>query len=116
MFIPNIPCQIYRRTGLTGFGKPTFTGPLPGMCGVIRLEEMSNKTSVRADSTASRGSAKETVTASRMLFPASLTLNAGDVVKVLGRTLTVQSTWPRHDVSGRFDHWQVDLEIHAGSL
>lgn len=114
MFRPNVYCEIQRRSGVNGYGKPAFSAPERVMCGIVRLERESLKTSVRADSSATRGSAKEAVATARILFLREVRLSEGDVVEVMGIKLTVQSVWPRHHVNGRFDHWQVDLEIFGG--
>src|SRR5688500_397345 len=113
MFIPNVPCKIQRRTGTSVYGKAQFGPAEPAMCGVVRLEEMSEQTSVRADSSASRGSAMEDKILSRILLPGHVHLKQGDLVMVSGFTMVVQSVWPRFAIDGRQDHWQLDLLIKA---
>lgn len=111
MFIPNVRCKVRRRIGTNVYGKGEYGGEENAACGIVRLEESSDTTSVRADSTASRGSAKEENLQARLLFPARTRLNKGDLVKVMSFTMIVQSVWPRHNVTGRLDHWQIDLQI-----
>jgi hypothetical protein len=113
MFIPNMDCKVRRVIGTSVYGKPTFGNLEPAMCGIVRLEEMSEKTSVRADSSASRGSAMEDKILSRILVPESVRLKQGDELIVAGFTLVVQSVWPRFAIDGRQDHWQLDLLILA---
>ncbi len=113
MFIPNVPCKFVRRLGTSIYGKPQFGSASPGMCGIVRLEQMSEQTSVRADSSASRGSAMEDKIMSRILVPADTHLKTGDQVQLAGFTLVVQSVWPRYGVDGHMDHWQLDLLILA---
>ena len=115
MFLPNIRCQYQRRGPLDIYGKASFEPVKNGMCGIVRLESASEATSVRADSSASRGSAKEELITGRLLFPASVKLQQGDVVIVQGMKLTVQSVWPRHSVTGKLDHWQLDLTVYQGA-
>lgn len=110
MFIPNIRCQIRRRVGTDMYGKASYGPAKAGMCGIVRLEQDSDNTSVRADSSASRGTSKEENTHARLLFPARIELRQGDIVSVVGMELVVQSIWPRHSISGHLDHWQVDLQ------
>lgn len=111
MFIPNLKCEVRRVAGRDIYGKLTYGPRRIVPCGVIRLEEMSESTTVRADSSASRGNAMEEKILSRMMFPAKHKLGQGDQVKVEAFTMVVQSVWPRFAVSGRLDHWQVDLLI-----
>lgn len=111
MFIPNTRCTIRRRSAVNVYGKATYESPKPGLCAIVRLEQESNSTSVRADSSASRGSAKEEIIQARLLFPARTQLSKGDIVQVMHYVMVVQSVWPRHNVTGRLDHWQLDLRI-----
>jgi len=112
MFIPNVRCKIARRLGFNTYGKPSYGAPYDAWCGIVRLEVDSDPTSVRTDSSASRGAAMEETATARILFPAHTQLAQGDMVIVSGITLTVQSVWPRHSVLGDLDHWQVDLTIN----
>ena len=114
MFRPNIPCRITSMDQPTDmYGQPTEGKHTDTKCGIIRLEQSSIKTSVRADSSASRGQAIEDTAQSRLLFPANTVIKAKDRVMVAGFTLEVQSIYPRYDIQGRLDHWQVDLDIWA---
>ena len=114
MFQPNVACTIVSMDKPTDlYGQPQEGKHTPGMCGVVRLEVGKMKTSVRADSSASRGQAIETVAQSRLLFSPGVVLNLGDRVIIHGFKLEVESVYPRFDVQGRQDHWQVDLNIWA---
>ncbi|WEU67484.1 hypothetical protein [Xanthomonas phage JGB6] len=48
-----------------------------------------------------------------LLFPKQIELKMGDRIRVEGVSLTVISVFPRHAVTGRFDHWQVDCNIYG---
>lgn len=111
MFIPNVRCSYKRRVKLDLYGAAVYGPRTPALCGIVRLEEQSDPSSVRADSSASRGSVKEEITQSRLLFPVSVKLKQGDIVEIGDFVLVVQSVWPRYSVSGRLDHWQLDLQI-----
>lgn len=111
MFRPNLKCQISVLGGADGYGKRTYSPWKSTPFAIVKLEQMSEKTSVRTDSSATRGSAQEILADARLLFPAYVRLKEGDRVKFMGFTLTVTSIHPRYSVLGRHDHWQVDCNI-----
>lgn len=113
MFVPNLNCRYKKRIGLDMYGAATYGPWVRAQCGLVRLEQDSMKTSVRTDSSASRGSAKEEIIIARILFPINVNLSQGDVVEASGFEMVVQSLWPRYSVAGELDHWQVDLEAKA---
>jgi hypothetical protein len=96
------------------YGKRTYGAWVRQRVGIVKLEQRTDKTSVRTDSSASRGSAKEVLADARILFPKNVILKEGDRIRVVGMLLTVQSVWPRHRITGELDHWQVDCEVWAG--
>jgi hypothetical protein len=114
MLIPNVQAKYSRMIGVDVVGKRTYAGPRRIRVGVVWLEEASGKTSVRTDSSGSRGSAREPLTKSRLMFPAAVRPHPGDIVEVSGYKMAVESTFPRYGVDGVLDHWQVDLEVWRG--
>lgn len=113
MFIPNKVAILKRKTGHNLYGVATYAPGQKIQIGVVRIETMSDPTSVRADSSASRGSAMEETILSRILVARNVTVKQGDVLEVDGIALTVQSVWPRWAVTGDLDHYQLDLLIKA---
>lgn len=114
MFVPNVACTIVSMDSPTDlYGQPTEQARVNTMCGVVRLEIGILKTSVRADSSASRGQAIERVAQSRLLFEPATKIKPNDRVIVNGFTLEVESIYPRHAIQGELDHWQVDLNLWA---
>lgn len=113
MFIPNMSCTISKRTGHDSWGKPTYSSPAPAQCAIIKLTEAREKTSVRTDSSASRGNAEEIKSDARLLFTASTVISKSDIVTILGFRVSVTSVFPRIAVDGRLDHWQIDAEIES---
>lgn len=113
MFRPNLKCNIARLEGATITGKRVYGAWRNVPVAIVKLEEGANKTSVRTDSSASRGSAQEILSDARLMFPAFVILRPGDRVSIFGFELTVVSVRPRHAVTGRFDHWQVDCNIYG---
>ena len=114
MFRPNLKCQVAKLLGADMYGKRTYGDYTTQSFAIVKLEQKTDKTSVRTDSSASRGSAQEILADARFLFPKNVDLAEGDRIKFGGFTLTVVSVWPRHRVTGELDHWQVDCNIWAG--
>ena len=114
MFVPNVACTIVSMDQPTDlYGQPVEGDHTSTKCGIVRLEVGVLKTSVRADSSASRGQAIEKVAQSRLLFLPETKIRPNDRVIVDGFTLEVESVYPRHTIQGELDHWQVDLKLWA---
>lgn len=111
MFRPNLSCKVSKQTGSDIYGRKLYDVWLGGRCAIVKLAKQTDKTSVRTDSSASRGSAQEIKADARILFPVGMILKPGDRIEIEGILLTVESVFPRHTVTGRFDHWQVDCNI-----
>lgn len=80
-------------------------------CGVVKLAVGSEKTSVRTDSSASGGHADEIAADARILFRHDVSVAVDDMIEIFNYKLRVMSVFPRHDVTGRFDHYQVDAMV-----
>lgn len=112
MFRPNVRALASRLEDRNVYGKRIYGEWFSVNIGIVKLEKSSSKTSVRTDSSGSRGSAREILADARILLPASTNLNTGDRLKIHGMMLTVESITPRYSVLGVFDHWQVDCSIY----
>jgi hypothetical protein len=105
------PCTLRAPGSRDIYGKTTLGPATPALCSIVRFEIGSTKTSVRTDSSASRGNAEETTAAVRLLFPTLYPVVAGTVVEMLGQRLEITSVHPRHAVTGELDHYQVDAQV-----
>ena len=96
MFIPNNRCKLFKKTqGFTATGEPQgFETFVETACAIVRISLTTKKTSVRADSSASRGSSSETSGASTLLFPATSNLEIDDVIWIAGFLLEVVGIEP----------------------
>jgi hypothetical protein len=115
MFIPNNKAMVEFYVGTDRHGKRRYSSPQRFPCGVVTMREESGKTSVRTDSSASRGSAKDELLQARILFPRNVRLNFGDRVTIMDFAMTVKGVHPRYNIPGQLDHWEVALEISAES-
>jgi hypothetical protein len=96
-------------------GKNDIHGqPIPGRivrerCAIVKLVISNAKSSARADSSASRGTAMEFEANSVILLQAISQAKIDDIIEVSGVTLQIKALHPRYDVNGRLDYY----EIHA---
>ncbi|KJZ17412.1 hypothetical protein TW86_03930 [Halomonas sp. S2151] len=111
MFRPNTYCSVSKRDSFDRWGREKYGDPKRVKCSVVRLKASREKSSVRADSSASRGRAKEIESDSVLLLPPTFQIEIGDKVEILGMALEVESIEPRLSISGRHDHNEVGLCI-----
>lgn len=111
MFLPNNRCTLRRQTGKNVYGEPTWSSQASVPCAVVHLDAHEAKTSVRADSSASRGAAEERVSMAKILFPVKIAPLAGWKVEIAGFQLRIAKVQPRWDVNGRLDHYETELEL-----
>lgn len=110
MFIPNNTATLWRAGKRFNVrGERTFEAPIKVECAVVSLGLMVERTSVRADSSGSRGRAEEEQGNAVVLFPAYLTVEEKDVIEVDGEVLQVEGLFPRRSVLGPLDHIEAHL-------
>jgi hypothetical protein len=110
MFRPNQICLLSRRTGRDEYAQETFSDPVEIGYSPVRLERKVEKTSVRADSSASRGQADQVVVNASILVEKTVTLALDDRLTIEGDDYRVSLIHRRKNVFGVLDHLQVDLE------
>ena len=109
MFRPNTFCYVSKRTGYDEWGRERYAERVRVPCSVVRLQSSRVKSSVRADSSASRGRAREVESDSIVLLPPTQQVDMGDRLEVMGITLEVNGVHPRLNIMGRHDHNEVHL-------
>lgn len=108
MFRPNQNCQIQKSSGKTDvYGMPVPGQKVNERLAVIELNLMAVKSSVRADSSASRGNAQEMEVSSKFLLAKNTVADIDDILIYGGNSFRVVSIFPRHDLQGRLDHHEV---------
>lgn len=108
MFKPNVSCRVHRSSGQTDvYGQPLPVTIVKERCAIINLNMKSLKTTVRADSSASRGAASEEVLDAFLLMMISTTAEIDDVVEVAGVKIRVTRKFPRHNLKGILDHYEI---------
>lgn len=114
ILIPQLYGLLSRQNGTDLYGSPVYGTSIRVGLGVVRLQLGARKTSVRADSSATRGGSDETTIDAVLLFEPKVEPQMLDRLVVHGVTLRVVGFQPRFDLLGNLAHWQVDLEIEAG--
>jgi hypothetical protein len=110
MFLPNTFGFLQAFSGFNSFAEPEF-GPAKRVpCAIVHLNKKVQHSSVRADSSGSRGSAEEFFSVSKILFPAHVVIANGYKFKIGAFTLKAVSIEPRYNVRGTIDHYEVEFE------
>src|SRR4051794_22907410 len=105
------PCVLHERKTRDVFGQTTLTVGVPALCAVVKFDVGAQKTSVRTDSSASRGNAEEIMADARILLPPLFKPSIGTIVELHGYRIEVKSVHPRLTVFGQLDHYQCDCDV-----
>lgn len=109
-FIPNRTCGLRRKNGVNGFGEPSFDSKITVPFALVRFDTKVEDSTVRADSSATRGNVKEFHASGRALFPVSVVPKWGDIIVIDNKVFMVKEVEPRYHVLGNLDHYEVDFE------
>ena len=114
MFRPNATALFIRKSEVrTIHGKEMYFRGVKIRCAIVNLTNETIPSPVRADSSASRGSAQDLVAQAKILVPKNTKVSNGDIIEILGFRVEVTGRQPRVDVSGRLDHIEVTGRIKA---
>lgn len=90
-------------------GEPSYLSPVTIGCSVISLDLALDRTSVRADSSASRGRAEEIGGNAMILVSPVITIFERDLIDIEGSRFEVIAIWPRRRVHGGIHHQEIVL-------
>lgn len=108
MFRPNTDCLVQKVSGKTDvYGMPIPGAKQKDRCAVIKMIVKNEKSAVRADTSASRGNARELEADAVFLMPKTTTAEIDDLIIVLGHEFRIASKFPRQDLQGRLDHYEI---------
>lgn len=102
--------SLQRVAGRDIHNRETFMPATQCPFGPVNLIIKDLKTTVRADSSASRGAADETTSTAKILVPAAVTINRGDKFSFQGQDYRVTTIHNRFSVFGEFDHQECDMQ------
>lgn len=112
MFEPNVVGKLRRVTGRDVHARATYSDPVDCPCGIVNLDIGADKTVVRADSSASRGSADEkSAQRAKILIANYVTVEIGDRFEFDGLAFVVKSKHVRRSIMGAVDHFECDMEL-----
>ena len=112
MFRSNNTCIIRTSSGKTDvYGKPTPGNAYTEKCAVVKLEIRSEKSAVRADTSATRGNARELIADSLILLHTNTRGNIDDVIEIMGYKLRIMSKQPRFGTTGVLDHYEITASV-----
>ncbi len=107
MFKPNQFCFVRARDGYDQFGMAKFGLRKKERCAIVKMIQKSDKTSVRADSSASRGNAREIVADLVILLEPKTSATHDSIIEFRGDMYVVKSIHERFDIRGKHDHNEV---------
>jgi hypothetical protein len=110
ILFPNIDATLQRQTGFDLQGGAAWSAPSNIRVGIVTLRRTLEKSSVRADSSASRGRVEESRADGIVLVPANVEIGINDKLRLMGAYYRVAGMFPRHDLKGVLAHNQVELE------
>jgi len=88
-------------------GREIFAPGEPVSISIVHLADQVVETSVRADSSATRGAADMNALQAKILIGPLVKISRGDVLVVRGRHIEVESVHDRLDVMGRAHHQEI---------
>lgn len=106
---PNLTVKHQKADGYDEHSQPAFLPEKTIKCRVVHYRRLSVKSSVRADSSASRGRAKEIIYDAVILFDYNSNVAIDDLITIMGEKMIVEVVEPRFNISGKLDHYETKL-------
>lgn len=107
-FRPNHTGVLFRKSSRRDIhGRENYEPGKPIAISIVHLADKVEQTSVRADSSASRGAADMEVLQAKLLIGPTVKIARGDVIKTRGRLVEIESIHDRIDVCGRPHHQEL---------
>lgn len=109
MFKPNQQCRVYDPPTTNAYGQKIANtiGSRLAKCSVVKLNRSVEKSSVRTDTSATRGAADETVADCKVLMSPLESIGLDFLVEIFGVRFRVSSVNPQFDTRGRIHHIEV---------
>jgi len=107
--MPQMRGQIKSPTGFSVTGEATYGRSRSVGLSVARIEKATQPTSIRTDKSGSQGRADESVVKGRLLIENRIAPLNGDLITVRGTAYEILDVYPRYDMDGLVNHYQVDI-------
>jgi hypothetical protein len=111
MLITTLTCKLRKVTGMNQYAEETLGPVTTERCAPVRLRHSQAHSSVRADSTASRGAADEDQADSIVLLTPTTKAELGDQLEVADLKLRIVQLHPRFGMAGKLEHWEIRGEF-----
>lgn len=108
MFRPNLTCFVREQGGYDAYGMPIQGKKKKEPCAVVKKILINDKTSVRADSSASRGNARELEANTVILLSPTTIARIDSLIELHGDSFRIKSMHARFAISGRLDHYECE--------
>ena len=109
-----IPLHVAKSEGFDLYGNPQYGKARKTRCAVLRLRKSVEDTTVRADSSATRGHGQEILSDAWLLVSHREKIGLTDKLQVQGYTLKIVAIRPRYTVFGEHDHNEIEANIEHG--
>lgn len=106
-----VPCVITNRIGDDLYGAPVFGMGRNAKCAVLKLSKLRQSTTVRTDSSGTRGHADEEIDDAHLLLLAGEKININDSIHVGGFKILVSSIRVRYNIYEKIDHLEIEGKI-----
>lgn len=111
MLNANQTFYVRKNTGHDRYGQPSLGVQFSVRGAVVKMRKNMEHTTVRADSSQSRGHGDEFVSENKFLLDGKTTADLGDQLLAVGYKLKIVSMHPRFDVTGALDHYEAMCEL-----
>lgn len=111
MFVANRTCILRQKLKqYDAYGQATYASPKRVRFALVRFDTKIEDTTVRADSSATRGNMKEFHATGRILVDKRYKPDHGDLVAFDNKVFRIKEVEPRYNVLGKLDHYECDFE------
>lgn len=113
LLYPQNDCTVTKNGGVDRHGKPVMGASYAEKCSIVMDQTAEQHTTVRADSSGSRGYAWEFAAKAKILLLPTTQAKINDKLDVAGVSLQITGMFPRYDVFGELDHYEVTGSVWA---
>ena len=107
LFSPNAICYIIKTVSFNKYGEPERYDRVEEKCALLEAGITLKKSSVRADSSASRGNAIEKVADYWLILMPDTCAEINDLIEIHGVQVKIVQMTPRYSLRGELDHFEA---------
>lgn len=111
LFKPNQDCLLRRRVERNVYAEEVLGPPIKTRCTIVSLDVRIESSSLRADTSATKGNAREMIAEGKVLLPPDALARVNDQLEVDGFKLRIVGLLPRRDIAGNLDHLQATVSM-----